>query len=299
MYRWTSATPSSARWRSVTSSLPISGTNPAMIATSSSTAQPNTVSTAVRCGQPRRSSQLTSGTSRVARNRATITGTTMTLSWMSRYSTSPAAVSTTSSRQLQAARRRSAGGTSGRSWSLIGSSQVNSGQRRRSPGIAFAGPAKLATRGRPTLYQRDYLMRQIEQVGRMLAAIVGLAKGGRGDEALGMFDEAYKPLVGVGSRVVAVLDDAQLVDMLTSGSNPDMRRVALALELLKAEADLYAEAGQEGEAAIRYRRAVALAGTLAARSERLLDRDLAAGLLERAAELELSTAQRLAVARVL
>jgi tetratricopeptide (TPR) repeat protein len=177
--------------------------------------------------------------------------------------------------------------------------------------LAAAGPAKPAQGGhtggrptvpaarRPTLYQRDYLMRQIEQVGRMLAAIVGLAKGGRGDEALGMFDEAYKPLVGVGSRVVAVLDDAQLVDMLTSGSNPDMRRVALALELLKAEADLYAEAGQEGEAAIRYRRAVALAGTLAARSERLLDRELAAGLVERAGELELSLPQRLAVARVL
>jgi tetratricopeptide (TPR) repeat protein len=142
-------------------------------------------------------------------------------------------------------------------------------------------------------------MRQIEQVGQMLAAIMGLAKGGRGDEALGMFDEAYKPLVGVGSRVVAVLDDGQLVDLLTSGSNPDMRRVALALELLKAEADLYDGAGQAGEAAVRYRRAVALAGCLAARSERLLDHRLAGELLERAGMLELSVAQRLAVARVL
>jgi tetratricopeptide (TPR) repeat protein len=142
-------------------------------------------------------------------------------------------------------------------------------------------------------------MRQIEQVGRMLAHIVGLAKGGRGDEALGMFDEAYKPLLGVGSRVVATLDDGQLVDLLTSGSNPDLRRVALALELLTAEADLYRQAGQAVEAAVRDRRAVALAGCLAARSERLLDRDLAAGLLERAGELELTVAQRLAIARVL
>jgi tetratricopeptide (TPR) repeat protein len=142
-------------------------------------------------------------------------------------------------------------------------------------------------------------MRQIEQVGRMLAAIMGLAKGGRGDEALGMFDEAYKPLVGVGSRVVAVLDDGQLVDLLTSGSNPDLRRVALALELLKAEADLYQGAGQPGEAALRYRRALALAGCLAARSERLLDQRLAGELLDRAGTLELSAPQRLAVARVL
>ena len=133
----------------------------------------------------------------------------------------------------------------------------------------------------------------------MLAHILGLAKGGRGDEALGMFDEAYKPLIGVGSRAVVALDEGQLVDLLTSGSNPDMRRVALALELLKAEADLYAGAGQAGEAAVRYRRAVALAGTLAARSERLLDRELAADLLERAGDLQLSVTQRLAVARVL
>jgi tetratricopeptide (TPR) repeat protein len=142
-------------------------------------------------------------------------------------------------------------------------------------------------------------MRQIEQVGRMLAAIIGLAKGGRGDEALGMFDEAYKPLLGVGTGVVAVLDEAQLVDMLTSGSNPDMRRVAMAMELLKTEADLYTDAGQPGAAAVRYRRAMALAGTLAARSERLLDRELAADLLGRATELELSVSQRLAAARVL
>ena len=142
-------------------------------------------------------------------------------------------------------------------------------------------------------------MRQIEQVGQMLAAIMGLAKGGRGDEALGMFDEAYKPLIGVGSQVAAVLDDGQLVDLLTSGSSPDLRRVALALELLKTEADLYSEAGQPGEAAPRYRRAIALAGCLAARSERLLDRRLAGDLLDRAEKLELTVTQRLAVARVL
>ena len=142
-------------------------------------------------------------------------------------------------------------------------------------------------------------MRQIEQVGQMLAHLLGLAKGGRGEEALGRFDEAYKPLLGVGSRVVAVLDDAQLVDLLTSGSNPDLRRVELALRLLKAEADLYAGAGQAGEAAVRYRRAVTLAGCLAARSERLLDGELAADLLARAGELRLSLPQRLAAARVL
>ena len=48
-------------------SLPISGMNPATMAASSSTAPANTASTDVRCGQPRPSSQRTSGTSRAAR----------------------------------------------------------------------------------------------------------------------------------------------------------------------------------------------------------------------------------------
>src|SRR5215207_310423 len=90
--------------------------NPATMAAITSTAPPNTASTAGRCFQPCRSSQPTSGTSKVAKNRATINGTTITLSRMSRYSTSPTAVSTTSSRQLQAANRRNTGGTSGRVW---------------------------------------------------------------------------------------------------------------------------------------------------------------------------------------
>jgi tetratricopeptide (TPR) repeat protein len=142
-------------------------------------------------------------------------------------------------------------------------------------------------------------MRQIEQVGQLLAQILGLAKGGRGDQALGMFDQAYMPLLGVGSGVVAVLDDGQLVDMLTTGANPDVRRVALALELLKTEADLYAEIGQVAEATVRYRRAIVLAGCLAARSAQLLDAEVAGDLLARSEELELTASQRVRLARVL
>jgi tetratricopeptide (TPR) repeat protein len=145
-------------------------------------------------------------------------------------------------------------------------------------------------------------MRQIEQVGQMLAHLLGLAAAGRREEALGLFDQAYKPLVGVGARVVAVLDDHQLLDLLGSGSTPDhLRRVATVLELLEAEAGLHAEAGRAAAAAARYRRAVTLAGYLAARSETLLDLDLAADLVARVEQLglELSTAQRLRLARVL
>src|SRR6266540_3284155 len=60
------------------------------------------------------------------------------------------------------------------------------------------------------MYQRDYLMRQIEQAARVLAAIMRKALGGEPDQALGMFDQAYQPLLGVSQRVVSTLTDEQL-----------------------------------------------------------------------------------------
>jgi tetratricopeptide (TPR) repeat protein len=149
------------------------------------------------------------------------------------------------------------------------------------------------------MYQRDYLMRQIEQAARAVAAILKKALGGDPDAALGMFDEAYQPLLGISARVVSTLTDEQLVSLLTSGSSPDLRRVASVLEVVKTEADVHALRGDDRAAAIRYRRALSLAGHVASRSDRLLDDRLAGDLLVRAGGLELSAEQRLGLARVL
>src|SRR6266567_188118 len=91
------------------------------------------------------------------------------------------------------------------------------------------------------MYQRDYLMRQIEQAARALAAIMKKALGGEADQALTMFDEVYQPLLGVSQRVVSTLTDEQLISLLTSGSMPDLRRVASVREVVKSEADVHAE----------------------------------------------------------
>src|SRR6266511_2008230 len=115
------------------------------------------------------------------------------------------------------------------------------------------------------MYQRDYLMRQIEQAARVLAAIMRKALGGEPDQALGMFDQAYQPLLGVSQRVVSTLTDEQLISLLTSGSMPDLRRVASVLEVVKSEADVHTQAGNQQAAATRYRRALTLAGYLAGR----------------------------------
>src|SRR6266516_330025 len=132
------------------------------------------------------------------------------------------------------------------------------------------------------MYQRDYLMRQIEQAARALAAIMKKALGGEADQALTMFDEVYQPLLGVSQRVVSTLTDEQLISLLTSGSMPDLRRVSSVLEVVKSEADVHTQAGY-----------------LAGRSDELLDTGLAGDLVERTGGMALSPSQRLALARVL
>src|SRR6266498_94255 len=142
------------------------------------------------------------------------------------------------------------------------------------------------------MYQRDYLMRQIEQAARVLAAIMRKALGGEPDQA-------HQPLLGVSQRVVSTLTDEQLISLLTSGSMPDLRRVASVLEVVKSEANVHTQAGNQQAAATRYRRALTLAGYLAGRSDELLDTGLAGDLVERTGGMALSPSQRLTLARVL
>jgi hypothetical protein len=141
-------------------------------------------------------------------------------------------------------------------------------------------------------------MRQIELAAQALARILVAAKGGKRDQALALFDEAYKPLVGVSGRVVATLDEEQLLTLLTSGSAPDPRRVTVAVELLVTEADLRAEAGEEKQAAANYRRALGLTAYLAGHLGRLPEGDLARKLADRAGTLGLTPSQRLHLARL-
>jgi tetratricopeptide (TPR) repeat protein len=141
-------------------------------------------------------------------------------------------------------------------------------------------------------------MRQIEAIGQVLGEIVRLALGGRRTEALGLFDRAYRPLLGVGAKVAGTLTDAQLLDLLAETGGSDRRRVALLAELLKVEGDVYHELGRVADALPRYRRALALTARLAGEPDGLPDPQLAADLADRLGGFTLAPAASLERARV-
>jgi hypothetical protein len=108
------------------------------------------------------------------------------------------------------------------------------------------------------MFRKDWLIRQIEMAGRVLASIVAKVKSGEPYEALGMFDEAYQPLVGVGAKLLPVMSDDSLLAMLKPGGVPDANRWPPLIRLMVVEADIYTELGQDGDALARYRKALSL-----------------------------------------
>lgn len=166
-----------------------------------------------------------------------------------------------------------------------------------------AGHQLRATAGRTwqegKLYQRDWFMRQIELAAQALARILQLALSGQPAEALRLFDQAYQPLLGMSSKVVAALSEEQLLMLLLRGGERDPRRLATLAELLKVEGDLYAQQGRPDLAEPRWRRALAVLAELGQRPEGLGEAaPLAAEVAERAARTDPPPAVLLRLARV-
>jgi hypothetical protein len=147
------------------------------------------------------------------------------------------------------------------------------------------------------MFRKDYLMRQIEMAAKVLAAILAKARSGQPLEALGMFDQAYQPLLGVGARLVPVLSDDQLLLMLKPGGVPDDNRWPALVRLLVTEADLYMDLDQPAEALPRYRKALLLLVELGG-GKPAPDPGLALALAGRLRGFHLTVAERIDVASI-
>lgn len=145
-------------------------------------------------------------------------------------------------------------------------------------------------------HHEDWFMRQIELAARVLAAIIDKARSGKQLEALGMFDQAYQPLLGMSAGLLPYLPDTQLRDLLAPGGVPDANRWPFVVRLLLTEGDLYATQGDHGQAFARHRLAAVLAADLG--GEATPDADLDAQLADRLRGYELDTPLRLLAARL-
>lgn len=105
------------------------------------------------------------------------------------------------------------------------------------------------------LFERDFLKRQLESLGKLVASLAGLKE--RPEEARDLFREAVGDMLGLDDGVLERLDGDTLAKVLGA---PERRR--LFVELEHARAKWQREIGEVDVAEWRERRAEVVAATV-------------------------------------
>jgi hypothetical protein len=93
------------------------------------------------------------------------------------------------------------------------------------------------------MFQRDYILRLIEEFAKFLAAITGLKAGGNLEEALKKIDEAYNELLEVNPKMIKSLSEDEVLDFFQKEKKYDNQQLNMAAELLYQEGMIYVEEG--------------------------------------------------------
>lgn len=108
------------------------------------------------------------------------------------------------------------------------------------------------------MYQRDYIMRMIEQLGMFLTRILGLKEAEKFDAARMEIDQAGKILLGLDMSLIRVLSDEKIISLLQPTGSLDSGKCLLIAELLREEGGICECQGKEDELYTCYTKSLSL-----------------------------------------
>jgi hypothetical protein len=108
------------------------------------------------------------------------------------------------------------------------------------------------------MLKQDYILRQIEQLIRVLTDSIGLTRSKDYAGGLRTLDNAFKDFFGWDSNLINAIPEAYLVGMLKHGGVLDGDRAAFMAVLLKAEGDIFEAMEEHAKAHHRHLRALHL-----------------------------------------
>ncbi|WP_159888207.1 DUF6483 family protein [Paenibacillus puerhi] len=92
------------------------------------------------------------------------------------------------------------------------------------------------------MYQRDYIMRLIEQMAQVIAQVIN-KRGQALQERLNILNQAMKRLVGLDSRLVLGLAVRDLLELISQGGRPDTGKALAISDMMMARGKLLKEEG--------------------------------------------------------
>ncbi len=102
--------------------------------------------------------------------------------------------------------------------------------------------------------QKDYLMRYIEQLGKVLAYLLGFREKGDSKGGMEVIDEALKDMVRMDSAEINTIPEKQLVEELCLTRKLLLEQIKFIAELLFREGEFMAMENRRAEAIKRYRK---------------------------------------------
>jgi hypothetical protein len=105
---------------------------------------------------------------------------------------------------------------------------------------------------------QDYVLRMIQQMAVFITRVLRLREDGEYEEAIGEITHAYGRMTGLPASMVHALSDKDLIALLTVQSGVAADRCVALAELLREEAQVYDELGNDDEAIPRYLKALRL-----------------------------------------
>jgi hypothetical protein len=105
------------------------------------------------------------------------------------------------------------------------------------------------------MFQSDYILRMIEQMGAVLRRIIDRLAAQRPDEALALTDEAVGLALDVDPETALQLTGEGLLMLMGGGGEPDPKQALLLGEALVLRARARLDLGQPSEARIELSRA--------------------------------------------
>ncbi len=93
------------------------------------------------------------------------------------------------------------------------------------------------------MIRKDYILRIVEEFAKFLAAIVGLKREGKFDEALKKVDQVYHGMINIDPVILKSINPDELMDFLLHEKKFNNHYLKMIAELLFEEGQIYAENG--------------------------------------------------------
>jgi hypothetical protein len=106
------------------------------------------------------------------------------------------------------------------------------------------------------LFTEDYLLRIIRQATAALMTALGLRKAGKYAEARQAIQQALEQLMALPANLVDQMDDAGILNMLTTQGQLDIGRLAILADLYQEQGEILLKQEQPAQASIAFARAL-------------------------------------------